>query len=99
MLGYPISKGDNMYFRGYENVKLDGKNRIIIPASFREKLSSERLILTRATVLELPVIAVFPTEEIFQSNIANYLSLNHDEFYNRNLSLMTSEVCMDSAKK
>ena len=87
-----------MDFLGCSMVKIDSKGRITIPAKFRKKIKDKTIILSKLSVMEKPVIAVFPTYECARDVLSTYLDFSEQNF-DRNLSISMGEYTMDSANR
>lgn len=85
-----------MKFLGCNLVKIDSKCRIVIPATFRNELEENKIILSKVSIIDKPVIAVFPTYKSARKRLKKYLNWSDDN-YDRNLSIVTREYTMDSA--
>lgn len=86
-------------FLGVYEVNYDSKCRITVPLSFRNLLSSSSIRLSKVKVFDLPVVAVFPTDEVLFSHILDYFDITKDSNdYKRDLSIMVRKsVKLDNA--
>lgn len=91
-----------MVLIGRYDHKVDGKNRIIIPIDFINQLKDKTVIVSRVSVFNKDILAVFPNAKVFDDKISSYMRMtidNNDDFFQRYVSNFSSSVTIDGANK
>ena len=92
-----------MMFFGVYDRKVDGKKRLNVPTDFIHEFEDNKtLIVSRVSVLNKNILAVFPSIEVFDQNISSYMDIeiaSNDGFFQRYVSSFSKSIQIDSADR